>query len=401
VSELCKLRSGKWELTIRECKPNEAGIQPGETHAGKVYFDGQHFAEYRNRKPWSPRSTPEETKEWATVFGIRLTDQDTRDLQVLECAADDLCVHLNKGFSVDAWSHRQPVQDSKGKPEINKKDHAELREDNFEWAHVIAADNHRNGVSGAPFDVVLFEDDGESGSRKVGILFEPGAEGCHCAVLDVDKLAAGDIAWRSNSWRGDRYEGMIRGAIEQYRQEESQQPRGPDVESKAPQRVKPTAEATKQPEQPVLTLIPESYVPIPKIARLDLGRFSSNLIADWNPWTDSFTYTARLLCEDRPVSVPMAKHDLRSLHVLGDERGLPWLREQLLSRGFRPPNVKDLQQFQELVRVNEALIGRFIKQGHEAVLQKLAEKLDMGGLENEPGQGEQPKESFRQLKQSV
>jgi hypothetical protein len=124
--------------------------------------------------------------------------------------------------------------------------------------------------------------------------------------------------------------------------------------------------------------MPASFEPLPKIARLDLGRFSSNLIADWNRWTDSFTYTARLLCEDRPVSVPMAKHDLRSLQVLSDDAGLPWLREQLLSRGFRPPNVKDLQQFQELVRVSEGLIGRFIKQGHEAVLQKLAEKLDMG-----------------------
>jgi len=110
VSELCKLGYGKWELTIRECEPNEAGIKPGETHAGKVYFHGEHFAEYRNREPWSPRSKPEETKECAAIFGIRLSDQEARDLEALERAADDLCVHLNEGFSVDAWSQHRGIE---------------------------------------------------------------------------------------------------------------------------------------------------------------------------------------------------------------------------------------------------------------------------------------------------
>ena len=62
---------------------------------------------------------------------------------------------------------------------------------------------HRNGICGAPFATVLFEDTGPEGSRKIAILFE--AE-YHCAVLDVAKLAAGDIAFASNSWRGDHYE---------------------------------------------------------------------------------------------------------------------------------------------------------------------------------------------------
>lgn len=66
---------------------------------------------------------------------------------------------------------------------------------------------HRNGICGAPFATVLFEDSGSEGSRKVAILFE--AE-YHCAVLDVAKLAAGDIAFRSNSWRGDNYEPSLR-----------------------------------------------------------------------------------------------------------------------------------------------------------------------------------------------
>jgi hypothetical protein len=66
---------------------------------------------------------------------------------------------------------------------------------------------HRNGIGGAPFDVVLFHD---GDSRKVAVLFE---EQGHCAVLDVAKLAQGDIAFGSNSWRGDAFEQSLRKAI--------------------------------------------------------------------------------------------------------------------------------------------------------------------------------------------
>jgi hypothetical protein len=75
---------------------------------------------------------------------------------------------------------------------------------------ILAIAYHRNGIDGAPFNVVLFRDYGPEGSRKVAVLFE---EPCHCAVLDVDKLAAGDIAFGSNSWRGDHYEPHLRQAI--------------------------------------------------------------------------------------------------------------------------------------------------------------------------------------------
>ena len=71
---------------------------------------------------------------------------------------------------------------------------------------------HRNGVLGAPFDVAIFKERGREGSLKVGILFE---EPNHCAILDVAKLAAGDIAFGSNSWRGDDYEPYLRQVIEQ------------------------------------------------------------------------------------------------------------------------------------------------------------------------------------------
>jgi hypothetical protein len=74
----------------------------------------------------------------------------------------------------------------------------------------ITIAHHRNGICGAPFDVVLFEDEGPEGSRKVAVLFE---EPHYCAVLDVAKLAAGDIAFGSNSWRGDNYEPELRTAV--------------------------------------------------------------------------------------------------------------------------------------------------------------------------------------------
>jgi hypothetical protein len=75
---------------------------------------------------------------------------------------------------------------------------------------IIDFAHHRNGIDGAPFAVVLFEDQGAEGSRKVAILFEHAA---HCAVLDVGKLAQGDIAFGSNSWRGDCFEQCLRKAI--------------------------------------------------------------------------------------------------------------------------------------------------------------------------------------------
>ena len=69
---------------------------------------------------------------------------------------------------------------------------------------VQAASRHRNGMCGAPFHVVLFN---HEDSRKVAIVFDAPD---HCAVLDVAKLAAGDIAFGSNSWRGDVFEETLR-----------------------------------------------------------------------------------------------------------------------------------------------------------------------------------------------
>jgi hypothetical protein len=74
---------------------------------------------------------------------------------------------------------------------------------------ILDTAHHRNGVGGTPFDVVLFKVQREQGV-KVGILFD---EAGSCAVLDVTKLAAGDIAFGSNSWRGDEYEPPLRRAL--------------------------------------------------------------------------------------------------------------------------------------------------------------------------------------------
>ena len=84
---------------------------------------------------------------------------------------------------------------------------------------IISIARHRNGVGGQPFEVALFKDRGPQGSLKVAILFE---EPLYCAVLDVAKLAAGDIAFGSNSWRGsDDYEPSLRQAIRQQQAKEA------------------------------------------------------------------------------------------------------------------------------------------------------------------------------------
>jgi hypothetical protein len=86
---------------------------------------------------------------------------------------------------------------------------------------VQAIAHHRNGVGGAPFHAVLFDEDKyahpDDQGRKVAVVFD---EPDYCAVLDVKMLAAGDIAFGSNSWRGDEYEPHLRKAIKKYQAKE-------------------------------------------------------------------------------------------------------------------------------------------------------------------------------------
>ena len=84
---------------------------------------------------------------------------------------------------------------------------------------VISVAHHRNGVGGMPFYVVLFEC-GEMNQTMVAVSFEDdegeGYQNPRVAILGVDLLAKNDIAFGSNSWRGDRYASFVRGAIEKY-----------------------------------------------------------------------------------------------------------------------------------------------------------------------------------------
>ena len=69
---------------------------------------------------------------------------------------------------------------------------------------ILTKSSHRNGICGNPFDVYLFED--EDGSIKLAIDFGE----MSFAVLQIDRLSKGDIAFGSNSWRGDYYSSLVR-----------------------------------------------------------------------------------------------------------------------------------------------------------------------------------------------
>lgn len=89
--------------------------------------------------------------------------------------------------------------------------------------HIKKRSSHRNGVAGARFDVCIFTSTGGDWERGtfIAIAFD---EPFHTAVFDLKKLCAGDIAFGSNSWRGDDLDKLLRAAIDketraQYRAE--------------------------------------------------------------------------------------------------------------------------------------------------------------------------------------
>lgn len=80
--------------------------------------------------------------------------------------------------------------------------------------------HHRNGISGQPFDVALFEHDGED---FVAIMLDnEAAESLGyvpCFVLRLDLLTQHNIAFAGgNSWRGGQFVGPLQDAI--YKAEE-------------------------------------------------------------------------------------------------------------------------------------------------------------------------------------
>ena len=78
---------------------------------------------------------------------------------------------------------------------------------------VLEIARHRNGVCGAPFHVVRFEDAGEESGAFVATVFEAAD---HCAVLHVGRLAGGTVEFGVNSWRGDRFEPALRRVIAEW-----------------------------------------------------------------------------------------------------------------------------------------------------------------------------------------
>ena len=76
--------------------------------------------------------------------------------------------------------------------------------------------HHHNGISGAPFHALIFRD--PNVGRMLGIVFD---QPYHVAVFNIDKLFLGDIAFGSNSWRGDHYEPQLRRTIEKMQEAQS------------------------------------------------------------------------------------------------------------------------------------------------------------------------------------
>jgi hypothetical protein len=93
---------------------------------------------------------------------------------------------------------------------------------------IIEASWHRNGIGGAGFYAIIF-DDAEEG-RMIASLFDiPDDEhGVVCAVYNVDELAKGNISFANgNSWRGDRYEHALKPLLEEYLEREGSNRMGP------------------------------------------------------------------------------------------------------------------------------------------------------------------------------
>lgn len=87
---------------------------------------------------------------------------------------------------------------------------------------ILAADYHRNGVSGAPFYTGIVQD--ADGSLKSVTVFpdydddgeavvNEGLANPRIAVLDIGLLAEGTVEFGTNSWRGDHYADEARGII--------------------------------------------------------------------------------------------------------------------------------------------------------------------------------------------
>lgn len=77
---------------------------------------------------------------------------------------------------------------------------------------VVAKSHHRNGVCGEPFNVYIF-DDPEYG-LMLGVDWGDTDDSVGFAAFVIERLAKGNIAFGSNSFRGDYYADTVRTAGE-------------------------------------------------------------------------------------------------------------------------------------------------------------------------------------------
>lgn len=90
-------------------------------------------------------------------------------------------------------------------------------------ATIISASWHRNGVGGVGFYAILFDD--EKKGRMIASLFD---ERGYCAVYKVEELGNANIAFaQGNSWRGDKYECVLRPALQEWLKKEGTNRLGP------------------------------------------------------------------------------------------------------------------------------------------------------------------------------
>jgi len=88
---------------------------------------------------------------------------------------------------------------------------------------IIKTSHHRNGVSGEPFKVIIFEhseDDDDMPKTMVAVRFaddskDGGFSAARCAVFDLALLYEGVIEFGENSWRGDHFATHLDKALEE------------------------------------------------------------------------------------------------------------------------------------------------------------------------------------------
>ena len=77
---------------------------------------------------------------------------------------------------------------------------------------IVEASHHRNGIAGAGFYAILFDD--KDNGRMFASLFD--GKGL-CAITKVDELSAGNIRMaEGNSWRGDDFESELRPLLSEW-----------------------------------------------------------------------------------------------------------------------------------------------------------------------------------------